>query len=435
LVEEVEEGMPPNDEEIAVADVLQRLQEEVRQQRQRPQADRRGTGTPQSGDKLYTALEEIHATRTVNPHLPIAWPKWPPGVWPKIVAVTKKVVRRLLRWYINPIVEQQNAFNAAVTRVLEEFGRNAQAQARLMQNERTESETRLAQLRSEWEANSNRQQEEQEIIHLRLQRLERKLQQVSQPSPPSLKTENPLQRTSPLDYFHLGLKYRGPNYLREQQEIYLDYFRGCQNVLDIGCGRGEFVGLLQGNGIGAQGIDLDADAVAQAREGGLPVEQAEALAYLAGLPDHSLDGVFMAQVVEHLTSLDLLHLLDLCCRKMKPGAYLVAETINPTCLWALANWYLIDPSHVRPVHPETLKFLLEGAGFWKVQFRFLTPVPPQDRLMSLPADAEASPQEQERIRRLNCDIERLNTVLFGYQDYAAIAERPPEEVRTVSDEC
>jgi 2-polyprenyl-3-methyl-5-hydroxy-6-metoxy-1,4-benzoquinol methylase len=402
--------MPQNNEEIAVAEALQRLKEEVRQQRKRLQAERHDTGAPQGSDRLSAAMAEVLATRTVTPHLPIAWPKWPPGVWPKITAATQKVVRRLLRWYINPIVEQQNAFNAAVARVLEESTAN------------------LAQLCAE-------QQEAQEITRLRLQRLERKLKQPSQITPPSVETKDSLQGIPfSLDHFYLGLKYRGPKNIKERQQAYVDYFQECQNVLDIGCGRGEFVELLLEHGIGARGIDLDPDMVGYAVEQGRPVEQAEALEYLTRLPDSSLDGVFMAQVVEHLTPQDLAHLLELCYRKMKPGARLIAETINPSCLTALANWYLIDLSHVTPVHPEAMRFLLEGAGFWQIRFLFLTPVPPQDRLMSLPVDSDTSPQEQERIRRLNHNIERLNAVLFGYQDYAAIAERPPDELETVGDE-
>ena len=414
--------MPQNNEEIAVAEVLQRLKEEVRRQRQRLQAEGQGIGAPQVSDKLRMAMAEVRAARTVNPHLPIAWPKWPPGVWPKIAAATQKVVRRLLRWYINPIVEQQNAFNAAATRVLEE------STASLAQL-REESTASLAQLRAE-------QQEEQEITRLRLQRLERKLKRPSQTtSSPSVETMDLLQEIPSLDHFYLGLKYRGPENVKERQRAYVDYFQDSQNVLDIGCGRGEFVELLLEHGIGARGIDLDPDSVAYAVERGRPVERAEALEYLTRLPDGSLDGVFMAQVVEHLTPQNLALLLDICYRKMKPGAQLIAETINPSCLTALANWYLIDPSHVTPVHSETMRFLLEGAGFWQIQFLFLSPVPPQDRLMSLPVNPDASPQEQERIRRLNHNIERLNAVLFGYQDYAAIAERPPDELETVSDEC
>lgn len=67
------------------------------------------------------SLDQVRATAEVNPHLPIAWPTWPQGVWPKVEASAQKVVRRLLRWYINPIIEQQNCFNQAVIQCLEEM--------------------------------------------------------------------------------------------------------------------------------------------------------------------------------------------------------------------------------------------------------------------------------------------------------------------------
>lgn len=68
-----------------------------------------------------SALKQVHATAWVNPHLPIAWPAWPKGLWPRLVALTQKVIRRLLRWYINPMVEQQNRFNSAVVQALDEM--------------------------------------------------------------------------------------------------------------------------------------------------------------------------------------------------------------------------------------------------------------------------------------------------------------------------
>jgi hypothetical protein len=69
-----------------------------------------------------TSLNQVLKITRVEPHLPIAWPSWPKGLWPKIVALAQKVSRRLLRWYINPIIEQQNAFNAAAAQTLEEMG-------------------------------------------------------------------------------------------------------------------------------------------------------------------------------------------------------------------------------------------------------------------------------------------------------------------------
>lgn len=118
-----------------VARILRQLKQEVRRQK-RPE-----TGLPLAKPAV---LEQIHATSRVNPHLPIAWPTWPSGVIPKVVAFAQKVTRRLLRWYINPIVEQQNNFNAAVA-----LGFDA-LQDQIAQLQATWQEEREA-LRSEWE--------------------------------------------------------------------------------------------------------------------------------------------------------------------------------------------------------------------------------------------------------------------------------------------
>ncbi len=76
---------------------------------------------PPSGQARPTFIDQVHVTARVNPHQPIAWPTWPPGLWPKIEAFLQKVIRRLLRWYINPIVEQQNRFNSALVQAVDEM--------------------------------------------------------------------------------------------------------------------------------------------------------------------------------------------------------------------------------------------------------------------------------------------------------------------------
>jgi hypothetical protein len=102
-----------------VAEVLQQLKQEVylRQHSVGSAASlgRRGT----VGLARPVSLEQVHASMRVNPHLPIAWPTWPKGLWAKVVAVVQKVVRRSLKWYIDPIVEQQNRFNIAVAQTLD----------------------------------------------------------------------------------------------------------------------------------------------------------------------------------------------------------------------------------------------------------------------------------------------------------------------------
>src|SRR5207245_4503927 len=103
------------------------------------------------------------------------------------------------------------------------------------------------------------------------------------------------------DYFAFESRMRGSTAkVRERQRVYVDDFRDAAPVLDVGCGRGEFLGLLRDAGIEARGVDADADMVAYARGEGLNVEQVDALSYLESLADGTLGGIFMGQVVEHL---------------------------------------------------------------------------------------------------------------------------------------
>ena len=395
------------DKDVRVAEVLQRLKEEVREQRSR--------ATPPVAKTGLVDLEEVRATRWVNPHLPIGWPNWPPGILPKAAALTKKVVRRLLRWYINPVVEQQNEFNAAVLHALEMMTAEVLAG-------REEMRHKIQNLKAE-------------ETSMRLGRMERYVRQSAsagqtlEKSGKRIATEAPVAASEGpgLDYFRLESRYRPPSLLKEKQKSYLKYFAGCHNVLDIGCGRGEFVQLLIDEGVGACGVDLDADTAACAQEQGLPVQQADALAYLAELSDASLDGVFMAQVVEHLTPSYLVSLLELCYRKMRPDAPLVAETINPVCLWALTNWYLIDPTHVRPVHPDTLRFALESTGFWQAEVQYLSPVLERDRLAELVDDGDLGSEFSSMAKHINSNIRQLNEFLYGFQEYVVIARRIPDK--------
>jgi len=101
-----------------VAEVLQQLKQEVRQQQQLGEAGA-FLDVPATAMDRPASLRLVHSTMRVSPHLPIAWPTWPKGLWCKVVALVQKVVRRLLRWYINPIVEQQNRYNAAVAQALD----------------------------------------------------------------------------------------------------------------------------------------------------------------------------------------------------------------------------------------------------------------------------------------------------------------------------
>jgi SAM-dependent methyltransferase len=157
--------------------------------------------------------------------------------------------------------------------------------------------------------------------------------------------------------------------VREQQQAYVDAFDGREWVLDLGCGRGEFLDALVAGGIGAKGADLDESMVARCREKGLDVELADAATHLRGLEDDSVPGIFAAQVVEHLGAEQLTELLALVQRKLAPGGLAIMETVNGHNPAALKAFWT-DTTHHHPLYPEVLLALFRLAGFESGEVRF-----------------------------------------------------------------
>ena len=216
-------------------------------------------------------------------------------------------------------------------------------------------------------------------------------------------------------------RFRGsPEEIRERLEEYVPLFAGASEILDVGCGRGEFLLLLREHGIAARGIDLNPAMVQASRERGLDSVEADALGHLSSLPDQSLGGLFAAQVVEHLEPAYLLRFLDEAFAKLRPGAPIVLETINPACWYAFFSSYIRDITHAQPVHPDTLQYLLIATGFQRAEIRYRAPYPEQDKLQ--PVAATSGPADWAAT--LNENADKLNRLLFTYLDYAAIGRRP-----------
>lgn len=219
-------------------------------------------------------------------------------------------------------------------------------------------------------------------------------------------------------------RFRGsPDEIRRRMHEYLPIFRNTTEVLDVGCGRGEFLELLRDEGVAARGIDLNAAMVEVCRGKGLAAETSDALAYVRQLPDSSLGGLFAAQVVEHLEPRYLMRLLDAAFDKLRPGAPIVLETINPACWFAFFESYIRDLTHVRPVHPDTLKYLLIATGFQRVEITYRAPYPESDKLQRLAQGGDAPTSLDDMIETLNANVEKINRLLFTYLDYAAIGVR------------
>jgi glycosyltransferase involved in cell wall biosynthesis/SAM-dependent methyltransferase len=157
--------------------------------------------------------------------------------------------------------------------------------------------------------------------------------------------------------------FRGSEeHVRAEQRIYLDVFAGCDWVLDVGCGRGEFLDALRERDIGARGLDMDPTMVDRCREKGHDVQLADAASYLRGLDDDTVPGVFAAQVIEHLSADQLNEFLALAHAKLAPGGVAVLETVNPHSPPALKAFWT-DTTHHHPVFPEVALALSRLAGF------------------------------------------------------------------------
>lgn len=133
--------------------------------------------------------------------------------------------------------------------------------------------------------------------------------------------------------------------------------------IDLGCGRGEWLELLQGLGFKARGVDLDAGMLAIAKEHGLSVTAQDALLALAELPDGSQSIVSGFHIAEHLPFEVLQQLVQEAHRVLRPGGLLILETPNPENIAVATNYFYLDPTHVRPLPPELMSFLPEYYGF------------------------------------------------------------------------
>ena len=191
------------------------------------------------------------------------------------------------------------------------------------------------------------------------------------------------QLATPQDsYKYVGFedRFRGaPVDIRAGFADYARHFEGASDVLDAGCGRGEFLEILRETGVTASGVDVNPEMVAQCRERGLDVTEGDLLAHLAVLPDASLGGLFAAQVVEHLEPAYLLKFIDTAFLKLRPGARIVLETINVASWTAFFQSYVRDITHVRPLHPDTLAYLVTAGGFQQVEVVYCSPIPPEHR--------------------------------------------------------
>ncbi len=216
-----------------------------------------------------------------------------------------------------------------------------------------------------------------------------------------------------IDYFDFENRFRGSiESVKKSQEAYLKYFSNKKHVLDIGCGRGEFLSLMKDNGINAEGVDIYEPYTDYCNSKGLKAQCGDGTAYLAKM--HKTDGIFVGQVVEHMKTGEIIALCNTAYEKLEKGGCIIIETPNPTSLSIYTNAFYIDPSHIKPVHPLTLQYFLEKAGFTDVEIIYTEQSRPSHSIPEL----KISGGESEEFNKA---MKKVSDMIFGSQDYAAVA--------------
>ncbi len=358
------------------------------------------------------------------------------GLGPWIVAA-KRALRRATRPYITLVLARQVAFNSRLLQLLNVFVLPVRDQlreglasaARQLEELSLSLHERLTLLHREAAAGDRDLARRIEALTVEVGELRAAVDRARTPAaapalPPPPGVPAGLGTLPAEAYLRFEDRHRGSRteILRRQRE-YLPLF-SAGPVLDVGCGRGEFLELCREARVPARGIDADPAMVAACREAGLEVEQAEALAYLAGLPDGTLGGLFCAQVIEHLHPDALVALVRLAHAKLRPGGVLLCETPNPACLTVFSGPFYLDLTHVKPVHPEAARFVLEAAGFRDVELRFVNPYPPEAKLQPIQPLWYMRRYEEAFLAALNENFAQLNALLWGAQDYAVIGRKP-----------
>ncbi|HEY6065064.1 MAG TPA: class I SAM-dependent methyltransferase [Thermoanaerobaculia bacterium] len=347
-------------------------------------------GEPSSDDLADVRLPLKRAEQYLTPTIPDA----------SRLAGVKSAAVRLLRF----LWRGQSSFNALVLEaengVVAALERNSSAADRAAKRIEDVAEE-FSRWRKEWEKEHRQRDAKQDHRIAYLEALSSR----SSPASSAVVGEAPLPESV---YALFEERFRGSaEEVREKQTFYLPFLWNLPGpVFDAGCGRGEFLQLLKDQGIPSRGVDSSGLAAETCRAAGLDVRQGDAVDALAAVPSESLGGVVAFQVVEHWPAAATFRFLAEARRALAPGGVAIVETVNTDSLAAMNAFYL-DPTHVRPVPPEALRFLFDAAGFRDLRVEYLSPIPASERL-------------EER----SGNDARLNSVLFGPQDYAVLGWVP-----------
>ncbi len=346
------------------------------------------------------------------------------GIVGALLVAFKRLLRPLVRVPQNDLWERQRIFNVVLTERMQGLEETVERFVRRVEHAEHLTQKGLSDLTKHHDAlfavldqKIDRDRRKSDALNHGLSAALARAEAAGSAAPLS-------ERQSELGYLALEQRYRGSEAdIRDRLRLYLPRLAGRGPVLDLGCGRGEMLALLKEQGIAASGVDGSEQMVEVCRARGLEAVRGDLFAVLAGVPAGSLGAVVSFHVIEHLPPESLERLVRLAWGALRPGGLLILETPSPMALVAGARNFWLDPTHRRPVHPESLKLAFELAGFDPVERLDLRPFGaaerlPEIRLVDLPAE------QRELADRMNRLRDRLDDLLYGPQDFALIGSKP-----------
>lgn len=215
--------------------------------------------------------------------------------------------------------------------------------------------------------------------------------------------------------------------IRRRQQYYLDtYVKNWLDkdmpgdILDLGCGRGEWLEILRENGYQALGIDLNRESLKECQKKDLKVICMDAISYVKSLPDESVRMITSFQLIEHLEMPQLLSLFQELGRVVKKGGVIIMETPNPCNLQVGAASFYLDPTHVRQLHPEFVRFLTEQNGFCRVEVAYPEQNNVEEWWNSLTQEETTDIQKSVCFQAV---LNELRRTIWSAADYAIVAKK------------
>jgi 2-polyprenyl-3-methyl-5-hydroxy-6-metoxy-1,4-benzoquinol methylase len=344
----------------------------------------------------------------------------------RFIVLYKKILYKLIKIPLCNVLEDQRTFNLYVTQTINAI--NIQQLLERTDFLFTQLDKKIETVAVKSQATITKQQLfDETLINISnlLQEEQTRITQLDDSVKPLLtKLKEDREGLDSHTYNLFNAKFRDTiETVKKRQTIYLDYFTQRKNVVDLGCGRGEFLDLLREHHIPAVGVDINQEMIEAASKRGLNVHTTNLLDFLDKSPDDFFDGIFSAQVIEHLTLSDTKRMLGLIHQKLQPDTYVVIETLNPLSYYSYSRNFLLDLTHQRAFHPQAIKFLMECNGFRDIEIKFTSVVPSDEMMEGIAIPQELKPDQTEAWKKVNISMNRLNELFFGWQEYAIIAKK------------